>query len=169
MEEIEPHKHWRCTQSSQIVSGDLKQWFEPLGIKKMKSPIYHPKANGLASERSRQWNGPFKPGVHIWFFYLALSYRWIWRCTEILPKRGAKLLWNYCLDGKWYSQQSLNLICVNQSSKYNERVINSSSYLHYTQRNEHFIHSARELKLDSACHWQPNCLAGPWWHQNWIY
>ena len=32
----------------EFVSGDLKQWFESLGIKKMESPVYHPRANGLA-------------------------------------------------------------------------------------------------------------------------
>ena len=37
----------------ELVSGDLKQWRESLGIKKMESPVYHPRANGLA-ERSDQ-------------------------------------------------------------------------------------------------------------------
>ena len=37
----------------EIVSGDLKQWCESLGIKKLESPIYHPRANGLA-ERAVQ-------------------------------------------------------------------------------------------------------------------
>ena len=37
----------------EFVSGDLKQWCESLGIKKMESPIYHPRANGLA-ERAVQ-------------------------------------------------------------------------------------------------------------------
>ena len=37
----------------EFVSGDLKQWFESLGIKKMESPVYHPRANGLA-ERAVQ-------------------------------------------------------------------------------------------------------------------
>ena len=37
----------------QFVSGDLKQCCESLGIKKMESPVYHPRANGLA-ERAVQ-------------------------------------------------------------------------------------------------------------------
>ena len=37
----------------EFVSGDLKQWSESLGIKKMESPVYHSKANGLA-ERAVQ-------------------------------------------------------------------------------------------------------------------
>ena len=37
----------------EFVSGDLKQWCESLGIKKMESPVYHPRANGLA-ERAVQ-------------------------------------------------------------------------------------------------------------------
>ena len=31
-----------------IVGGDLKQWSESLGLKKIESPFYHPRANGLA-------------------------------------------------------------------------------------------------------------------------
>ena len=37
----------------EFVSSDLKQWCESLGIKKMESPIYHPRANGIA-ERAVQ-------------------------------------------------------------------------------------------------------------------
>ena len=37
----------------EFVSGDLKQWSESLGIKKMESPVYHPRANGPA-ERAVQ-------------------------------------------------------------------------------------------------------------------
>ena len=37
----------------EFVSGDLKQWCESLRIKKMESPVYHPRANGLA-ERAVQ-------------------------------------------------------------------------------------------------------------------
>ena len=33
----------------EFVSGDLKQWCESLGIKKIESPVYHPRANGLAA------------------------------------------------------------------------------------------------------------------------
>ena len=34
----------------EFVSGDLKQWCESLGIKKMESPVYHPRANELAEK-----------------------------------------------------------------------------------------------------------------------
>ena len=37
----------------EFVSGDLKEWCESLGIKKMESPVYHSRANGLA-ERAVQ-------------------------------------------------------------------------------------------------------------------
>ena len=37
----------------EFVSGDLKQWCESLGIKKIESPVYHPRTNGLA-ERAVQ-------------------------------------------------------------------------------------------------------------------
>ena len=37
----------------EFVSGGLKQWCEPQGIKKMEIPVYHPRANGLA-ERAVQ-------------------------------------------------------------------------------------------------------------------
>ena len=55
----------------EFVSGDLKQWCESLGIKKMESPIYQPRANGPAERRVQTvkraiqaWNlGLFKPGL----------------------------------------------------------------------------------------------------------
>ena len=36
--------------SPEFVSSDLKQWCESLGIKKMESPIYHPRANVIAEQ-----------------------------------------------------------------------------------------------------------------------
>ena len=33
---------------SEFVSGDYEQWCESLGIKKMESPVCHPRANGPA-------------------------------------------------------------------------------------------------------------------------
>ena len=49
----------------EFLSSDLKQWCESLGIKKLESPIYHPRANGLLNEWSKQGNGLFKPKVKI--------------------------------------------------------------------------------------------------------
>ena len=46
----------------EFVSSDLKQWCESLGIKKMESPIYHPRANGIA-ERAVQ---PVKRAIQAW-------------------------------------------------------------------------------------------------------
>ena len=37
----------------EFVSGDLKHWCESLAIEKIESPVYHPRANGLA-ERAVQ-------------------------------------------------------------------------------------------------------------------
>ena len=37
----------------EFVSGDLKHWCQSMGIQKMESPVYHPRANGLA-ERAVQ-------------------------------------------------------------------------------------------------------------------
>ena len=54
----------------EFVSGDLKQWCESLGIKKMESPIYHPRANGLA-ERAVQ---TVKRALQAWSPKLNLSF-----------------------------------------------------------------------------------------------
>ena len=37
----------------EFVSGDLKQWCESLGLRKSKSPVYHPRADGLAESAVR--------------------------------------------------------------------------------------------------------------------
>ena len=38
----------------EFASIDLKQWCESLRVKKMKSPIYHPRANGIAERAVRE-------------------------------------------------------------------------------------------------------------------
>ena len=47
----------------EFVSSDLKQWCESLGIKKMESPIYHPRANGIAERAVQTVNRAIHPGV----------------------------------------------------------------------------------------------------------
>ena len=54
----------------QFVSGDLKQWCESLGIKKMESSVYHPRANGLA-ERAVQ---TVKRALQAWSPNLNVSF-----------------------------------------------------------------------------------------------
>ena len=54
----------------EFVSSDLKQWCELLGIKKMESPIYHPRANGIA-ERAVQ---TVKRGIQAWSPNLNVSF-----------------------------------------------------------------------------------------------
>ena len=53
-----------------FVCRDLKQWCESLGIKKMKSPVYHPRANGLA-ERAVQ---TVKRALQAWSPNLNVSF-----------------------------------------------------------------------------------------------
>ena len=54
----------------EFVSSDLKQWCESLGIKKMESPIYHPRANGIA-ERAVQ---TVKRAIQAWSPNLNVSF-----------------------------------------------------------------------------------------------
>ena len=54
----------------EYVSGDLKQWCESLGIKKMESPVYQPRANGLA-ERAVQ---TVKRALQAWSPTLSVSF-----------------------------------------------------------------------------------------------
>ena len=54
----------------EFLSGDLKQWCESLGIKKMESPVYHPRANGLA-ERAVQ---TVKRALQSWSHNLNVSF-----------------------------------------------------------------------------------------------
>ena len=54
----------------ELASSDLKQWFESLGIKKMESPIYHPRANGIA-QRAVQ---TVKRAIQAWSPNLNVSF-----------------------------------------------------------------------------------------------
>ena len=56
--------------SPEFVSGDLKQGFESLGIKKMESHVYHPRANGL-DERAVQ---TVKRALQAWSPNLNVSF-----------------------------------------------------------------------------------------------
>ena len=64
--------NWKqCSDNGpEIVSGDLKQWCESLGIKKIESPVYHPRANGLA-ERAVQ---TVKRALQAWSPNLNVSF-----------------------------------------------------------------------------------------------
>ena len=54
----------------EFVNSDLKQWCESLGIKEMESPIYHPRANGIA-ERAVQ---TVKRAIQAWSLNLNVSF-----------------------------------------------------------------------------------------------
>ena len=54
----------------EFVSSDLKQWCESLGIKKIESPFYHPRANGIA-ERAVQ---TVKRAIQAWSPNLNVSF-----------------------------------------------------------------------------------------------
>ena len=54
----------------EFVSGNLKQWCESPGIKKMESPVYHPRANALA-ERAVQ---TVKRALQAWIPNLNVSF-----------------------------------------------------------------------------------------------
>ena len=54
----------------EFVSGDLKQWCESLGIKKMESPVYHPRANGLAEKAVQT----VKRSLQAWSINLNVSF-----------------------------------------------------------------------------------------------
>ena len=54
----------------EFVISDLKQWCESMGIKKMESPIYHPRANGIV-ERAVQ---TVKRAIRTWSSNLNVSF-----------------------------------------------------------------------------------------------
>ena len=82
----------------EFVSVDLKQWCESLGIKKMESPFYHPRANGLA-ERAVQ---TVKRALQAWSpkinvtFGAFLQKALMTHCNT--SKTRGKLLFNSCWD-----------------------------------------------------------------------
>ena len=54
----------------EFVIIDLKQWYELLGIKKMESPIYHPRANGIAERAVKT----VKRAIQAWSPNLSVSF-----------------------------------------------------------------------------------------------
>ena len=134
----------------EFVSGDLKQWCESLEIKKMESPIYHPRADGLAEPAVQT----VKRAIQAWSPNLNVSFgAFLQRALmthQNTPKTRGKTPVELMLGGK------VRLPAVADSDLCKSVLFkptstsSSSSYLHYTQWNEHFIHPAREFKQDSA-------------------
>ena len=59
-----------CDNGPEFVSGGLKQWDESLGIKKLESPVYQPKANGLAEravQTVKRALQAWSPNIHVSF------------------------------------------------------------------------------------------------------
>ena len=116
----------------QFVNDDLKQWCESMGIKKWSHLPNNQDQMYLLSDR---WNGLFNPSDQIWKCHLAFHKTGFDDTPEHFQD-AAILLSNY-FD-----------LCLLQT---NNQITNNSHDLHYTQNNEHFIHSAREFKQESAC------------------
>ena len=84
----------------EFVSGDLKQWFESLGIKKKESPVYHPRANGLderAVQTVKRAPQAWSPNLNVSFG--AFLQRALMRHRNTSKTRG-KLQLNSCWDAE---------------------------------------------------------------------
>ena len=117
----------------EFASSNLKQWCESLEIKKMESPIYHPRANGFA-ERAVQ---TMKRSIQAWSTNLNASFgaflqRALMKNRNTSKTRGKTPL-NCYGDAKYDFQQSLILIWSKWTSplQADEQFTNGSSYFRY--------------------------------------
>ena len=106
----------------EFVSRDLKQWCDSLGIKKVESLIYHPRANGIA-ERAVQ---TVKRAVQAWSPNLNVSFgtflqRALMKHRNTSKTRGITPV-ELLLECKVRLPAVLILICVNESSS-NRRTV----------------------------------------------
>ena len=135
----------------EFVSGDLKQWSESLGIKKMESPIYHPRAKGLA-ERAVQ---TVKRALQAWspnlnvsigaFLQRSLkgeeqnsSWTPVGTRSETTSNSRFRHMGTHSIQGQWRDK-------------------GSSCCLHHQEGLEHIFHTARKLDTDYSSERQPNC------------
>ena len=161
--EIELHTQWRCTwvkswiqiprilvsdNSCNFLSGDLKQWCESLGIKRMELPIYHARDNWLAKRAIQT----VKMATQAWIQNLVLSFSAFshrpWWHTGINPRRGSGLCGTTARTKKDTSSSHWLWSVWTSPLQTNKHTTNSSSY--FTQRNEHFFHPARNFEQDGA-------------------
>ena len=123
----------------EFVSGDLKQWCESLGIKKMESPGYHPRAKGQA-ERAVQ---TVKQALQAWSPNLNVSF-------------GAFLqraLMTHRKTSKTRRKTPVELLLRRRVRKDKD----SSCYLHHQEGLENIFHTAQKLSTDYSSERQPNC------------
>ena len=103
----------------EFVSGDLKQWCESLGIKKMETPIYHPGANGIA-ERAVQ---TVKRAIQAWSPNLNVSFgAFLQRDTSELFQDAGQ---NSCRTATGTQSKT------SSSLQTDKQFTNDSSYFHY--------------------------------------
>ena len=141
----------------EFVSGDLKQWCESLGIKKIESPVYHPRANGLV-ERAVQ---TVKRALQAWSPNLNVSFGAFLQRALITHRNTSKTRSKTPVELLLGRRVRLPAIadfdlCEPILFKANENT-DSSCYLHQQEGLEHIFHTARKLSTDYSSERQPNC------------
>ena len=139
---------------SKFVSGYLKQWCESLGIKKIKSPVYHPRTNGLAERAVQTVNRALQawsPNINVSFGAFLqralMTHRNTskttsktpdWTQSETTSISRFRLVWTHSIQGQGKDKAS-------------------SCYLQHQEGLEHIFHKARKLDTVYSTERQPNC------------
>ena len=90
MQDLGPQKTLVSVNGPDFVSGYLKRWCESLGIKKMETLIYSPRANELVERAVQTVKRLIKSGANncvIWRFATAGCNAH----TERIPRRAARI------------------------------------------------------------------------------
>ena len=141
----------------QFVSGDLKQWCQSLGIRKIESPVYHPRANGLAEKAVQT----VKRALQAWSRNLNVSFGAFLQRALMTHRNTSKTRGKIPVELLLARRVRLPAIADFDLSepilfKANEKTV-ISCYLHHQEGLEHIFHTARKLSKDYSSERQPNC------------
>ena len=144
----------------EFVCGDLKQWCESLGVKKMESPVYHPRANGLA-ERAVQ---TVKRALQAWSPNLNVSFGAFLQRTLMTHRNTSKMRRKTPVELLLRCRVRLQAIAdfdlcepILVRAQGQRKDKDSSCYRHHQEGLDNIFYTARKLSTDYSSERQQNC------------